>query len=281
MGTKTPPNLYPAAVFVLLAGFAGGLAFSLYRAAVHWAWARMRPHPADPHAALMLALFALMLNVVFWHRLAVAGARQFREIVRVRRVLARPLPALPAEDIPPAFRRAAKWHLVADTDRYAFTWGLFRPQIVCSTGLWEALDPVGRSAVLAHEAYHARARDPFWQVFVQMAAEAFPFFPFSSLLRRYLTLREVLADQAALTFLNNDATGLLKALLAVLSPGEGTATAQPAVSVGWAGSFDARVEFLAHGTVPSLWDHPTMARLAGPSLAFCLTVAPGLLTWCR
>jgi Zn-dependent protease with chaperone function len=89
--------------------------------------------------------------------------------------------------------------VVVDSRRpLAFCSGLLNPSIFISRGTVELLDDEELAAVVAHEAHHARRRDPL-RVFVARAlGEALFFLPaVRRLAERYVALAEVAADEAA------------------------------------------------------------------------------------
>ena len=80
----------------------------------------------------------------------------------------------------------------------AFTAGLWRPVSAVSEGLIAALSGDELAAVLAHEAAHARARDPLWQLWAQLSLElAFPARPRRQLLSDLSLCTERCRDEEA------------------------------------------------------------------------------------
>jgi beta-lactamase regulating signal transducer with metallopeptidase domain len=88
---------------------------------------------------------------------------------------------------------------VADPSPYAFTYGIWRPRIVVSTGLAEVATPDELVAVLCHENHHRRQRDPLKVLALRTWASAFFLIPLvGAVLQRVLDRQELKADRAAL-----------------------------------------------------------------------------------
>lgn len=81
----------------------------------------------------------------------------------------------------------------------AFCAGLLRPRIYLSTGAVSTLSAEELDAVLAHEAHHARVRDPLRVLVVRVVSDALFFLPAArKLAERYADLAELAADSAAI-----------------------------------------------------------------------------------
>jgi Zn-dependent protease with chaperone function len=88
--------------------------------------------------------------------------------------------------------------LFESPDPQAVCAGLLRPRVYLSTGTLEALTEEELDAVLAHEAHHARVRDPLQVFIVRVVADALFFLPAAQgLAERYSSLAELAADSAA------------------------------------------------------------------------------------
>lgn len=80
----------------------------------------------------------------------------------------------------------------------AFCTGLIAPQIVLSSGAIDRLGCDELASVIAHEAAHARRRDPLRLMILTTVADALYFLPIARrLAARYATLAEIEADNAA------------------------------------------------------------------------------------
>jgi len=107
--------------------------------------------------------------------------------------------------------------LVVDReDAIALTMGFFRPQIVLSTGLLDMLQEEEAAAVIQHEIYHKRNRDPMKTAFMHICSAVFWYIP---ILRwccsQYRIARELLADAYAIRN-TGSAIGIGSALLKLM-----------------------------------------------------------------
>jgi Zn-dependent protease with chaperone function len=165
---------------------------------------------------------------------------------------------------------------VVDHDApFAFTYGLGEPRIALSRGLVEQLSTEELVAVVAHERYHVRARDPLKLVVARSAARMCFFLPaVGHLVTRYLAGRELAADRRSVRDFGRSA--LAGALLKVVSgPGWGelgaaAAMADPEV-------LEARVDQLERGSEPPLprlpWTSVVLSALVLGAVAGTVIVA--------
>jgi hypothetical protein len=137
------------------------------------------------------SLFVLVLGSIALATLALsvrAVVRQLRGGRRFERGLAvvGPLPGF------------ARTYVVDDGEPQAFCTGMVRPRIYVSRAALELLGEAERAAVLAHEAHHARRRDPLRLLVARALAEGLFFLPaVRRLPERYAALAELAADRAA------------------------------------------------------------------------------------
>ncbi len=97
----------------------------------------------------------------------------------------------------------------------AFCAGLWRPRIYVSTGAVARLARDELAAVLAHEAHHARYRDPLRIFCARVLSDSLFFLPvLRRLFDRYAALAELAADAAAVDAQRGDTRPLAAALLA-------------------------------------------------------------------
>jgi beta-lactamase regulating signal transducer with metallopeptidase domain len=88
--------------------------------------------------------------------------------------------------------------VVAVDEAFAVTYGLIRPRVLLSTGLVAALDRSELTAVLVHERYHLRRRDPLRLLASRLLAGYGWFLPLLRWWAHRLALRrELAADRAA------------------------------------------------------------------------------------
>lgn len=255
----------------------GALVFALVSGVRHLLWIEtMNSHPMVPvWLEGGIALVALAI-VVFWYRIASAALQYRRKRRHLAKLLAPRLRAFPYP-VPDALRRVADWYLIEDrNERAAFTLGGKRPRIAISQGLWNALDEPARTAVMHHEAAHARFRDPLQQTLLQVLAAALRPLGMGALYRRYLLQREVAADAVAVSACGGDDAPLLYALLTVAKP-----RATMVARVGLTGALDARMEFLESQKPPAWWDQRLRFHVMSSTVAICLTLGEGLMVWCH
>jgi Zn-dependent protease with chaperone function len=158
--------------------------------------------PISDASPAQIALGVLM--VLLWGAVAVAGLAMLWRQFRAGRELARWVSATataPSPRLAVAAARAGSGRVVeiADPAPYAFTYGIWHPRIVVSTGLTEAATRDELAAVLHHEHHHLRHRDPLTVLAVRSwAAALFPVPLVGAVLQRILDRQELSADRAAL-----------------------------------------------------------------------------------
>lgn len=105
--------------------------------------------------------------------------------------------------------------LFDDERPLAFCAGLVAPRVYVSSGALDALTDDELAAVLAHEAHHARYRDPLRIFFARILSDCLFFLPvLRRLSDRYAALAELAADAAAVRHQHGDPRPLAGALLA-------------------------------------------------------------------
>lgn len=199
---------------------------------------------ALPHVTVLNALVLAAGSVAF--AVLTLGVRSALRQVRASRrffsnlQLLRPLPLGPPGTM-----------LFAGERPQAFCAGLLRPRIYVSEGTLGLLERAELYAVLAHEAHHARYRDPLRIFFTRTLSDALFFLPvLRHLSERYAALAELAADAAAVRRSGHDPAPLASALLA----------------------FDGAVSPAVVGIAPERIDH-----LLGERIRWELPVA--LLAW--
>lgn len=222
-------------------------------------------------AAALPVVLAVGLALSVWFLAVGVGWRHARVADQALRLAAghatAPTPAVLAVARQLGIRRL----IVADlSGSLAFCAGLLRPVVVVSSSLVSSLSPPALAAVLAHEAAHARRRDPLRQILVYATARGLWIAPAARRGADHLRLRfEVAADRAATRYAGRRA--LAEALLA-LHP-------QPAGSravAGGASELTTRIEALVSGSPPP---RPraergvTMRSIIGVALAVALVAA--------
>jgi len=110
--------------------------------------------------------------------------------------------------------------VVPDRKPFSFCYGLWQPRICLSLGLIDLLTEAELEAVLWHEAYHLRRREPLRMVIALCLSRIFFFIPLLAELRdHYLTEKELAADTAAEAHTSRAAlAGALYKLLTLKTP---------------------------------------------------------------
>jgi bla regulator protein blaR1 len=135
--------------------------------------------------------------------------------------------------------------VIHDERPLAFCAGLFHPRVYVSSGAVALLDEGALNAVLAHEAHHARCRDPLRLAVGRVLARALFFVPgLHELVRRQQDLAELGADESAINLAPEHRSALARAMLTF------------ADSPGPVGIDQRRVDHLL-GEAPS-WRFPTL-----------------------
>jgi Zn-dependent protease with chaperone function len=110
------------------------------------------------------------------------AGRRFERELRVERALA----------------GVGRTYVIDDPQPHAFCSGLLRPRVYLSSAALGLLTDEERDAVLAHEAHHARRRDPLRLLVARALGEGLFFLPvLRRLAGRYAALAELAADEAA------------------------------------------------------------------------------------
>ncbi|MGH9070764.1 MAG: M56 family metallopeptidase [Acidimicrobiales bacterium] len=215
----------------------------------------------------------VLLAVTSISMMAAVGLAQLVRTRRLRRRLG------PREEVPFALaelagRASVPWLALREDRRpYAFCQGLVRPHVVISTGLVARLSCDELLAVLAHEADHARHRDPLGFVLARLAAAVMAWVPLAGRLAQAFELRaELAADAFAVEVC--DRRTLASALLALGGTDEAVAATAPARSrADW---LCLRVETLRCHRLPAA------ARFTGRLTVAALSVglvAAGVVAW--
>jgi Zn-dependent protease with chaperone function len=266
---------YSLTALTIAISFASALGFVLYSGLRHLVWIHMLGSRAEiPLYSLETSLAALGL-VVFWYRLLTAFLRQLQQYRKLENNI-QALWVPKVQGIPSELRRITDWYVIDDEERYAFTLGILRQKIIVSTGLWNALGDRARTAVLYHEAAHARMRDPLQQGVLAALTQALPWLRIRTLYDRYLIRRELLADTLAIEECDGDDTPLLEALIATVGYHSHSAPV-----VGLTDALQERIRFLETKRMPAWGDGPMRYRLISTVLAILVTALQGLLVWCH
>lgn len=225
-------------------------------------------------AVLAVALAASVWGLALWHvsRQALIGRRAIR--------LARRHAVSPPRDVTAAAHvLGIRRLIVADLpEGLAFCAGLLRPTVVVSEVLVGSLDPGPLQAVLAHEAAHARERDPLRQVLAHAVGRGLWIVPAARRSAELQRLRyELAADRYASARAGRRAVA--EALLAFHAPPE--AAGAPAVAGGGT-TLGARIDALAPNATPprlvvesSVVRHSALGVALTALLVTAVLVSPG------
>jgi hypothetical protein len=162
--------------------------------------------------------------------------------------------------------------VINDERPRAFCAGLLSPRLYVSSGAVALLDEIALKAVLAHEAHHARRRDPLRLAVGRVLARALFFVPgLGELVRRQQDLAELGADETAINAGPDSRSGLARAMLAF---------SEDSAAVGSTGIDPRRVDHLL-GEPPS-WRFPALLCLwsaAVIGLVGAIAVLVGQVAW--
>ena len=206
------------------------------------ACARAIATAASVPTVLAVALAGSIWGLMFWHlcRQAHVGRRAIRHARRHAVVPPRGV-GRAAHDL--GIRRL----IVTDLpENLAFSAGLLRPTVVVSSALIDSLEPAPLEAVLAHEAAHAKNRDPLCQVLAHAVGRGLWIAPAARRTAEHQRLRyELAADEYASAWAGRRA--LAEALLAFHSASESAGA--PAIAGGGT-TLGARIDALVPGARP-------------------------------
>lgn len=93
-------------------------------------------------------------------------------------------------------RKGKQLYLLPSLEVTAFTIGLFHPKIVLSEGVFQSFSEEEVDAIVLHEEYHQKNRDPLKLFLFTVLAEGMIYVPvLKGMLQRYHTYQELLADK--------------------------------------------------------------------------------------
>ncbi|MDP9274212.1 MAG: M56 family metallopeptidase, partial [Chloroflexota bacterium] len=209
---------------------------------------------------LLLAVCGISLGLVTLFRQLVATA------VLIRRLVAQKV-ALPSSVVVAAsgLDLDDRIDVVTDERPFSFCYWFLRPRICLSTGLVERLDPDELRAVLYHERYHLRQRDPLRQIVARYFAAGLYVVPVVDELLSFHTLqKEIEADQEAVRA-SGEVRSLASALYKLL-PDADEVSLGLLVPVSSLSVTEARIEQLVAGRPLSIALSPLSVALSGGAL---------------
>lgn len=194
------------------------------------------PHSFPPLLVLMLSLVALTGFLLFLFQ--VIKTQYFIQRLLKKRIRTPKI----AKDLALELGIAKRITVVNDKKQISFCYGLLNPKICLSNTIVNSLNKNELKAVLIHESYHLKSRDPLKILLSQIASSMFFFVPtIKDIQRHYILTKEINADQLVI---NKNGTKHLKfALVKLLS--------NPVTSVSGVASFasstdlEQRIKILA------------------------------------
>jgi Zn-dependent protease with chaperone function len=230
-----------------------------------------------PRMSTTRCLSGALLVVVGVSMVAVTARAAWLAAAAARAVAALPL-AAPSAALADAARRAGIGRLrcLAGSGGTAFCAGLLAPAVYVTAGAAVALAPAELDAVLAHEAVHARRRDPLRRLFAGAAADTMFYLPLARWWsRRQAEEAELRADRAAVGYAGRRAVA--RALLTVPEAGA------PAGSAAYGGGTGARVVQLLGDDLPARRPAPAVVIVSAAGLIaavwLAMCVGQAALAW--
>lgn len=220
-------------------------------------------------AALLGA--CLVSGVIVFLRQWLATRRLLGEIGPRRRQQSRNL-----QKVAVALELGDRLEVVEDSRLYSFCYGFVKPRICVSQALVDALKLEELRAVLLHERFHLRNRDPLKILLSRTVAETLFLLPLASNLReRYIQAKELAADDATVDHMGTEVP-LAAALLKILSQRE-RAVAVDMAAIGALSVTEARIQRLLDPRVeclPPISVPRFFASAVMFSMLFILTILP-------
>lgn len=215
---------------------------------------------------LLLAFGGIALGLVTLFRQLIATVALIRTLLSQRIAIPAPVAVLAAE-----LGLDGRVDVVADRRPFSFCYWFLRPRICLSTGLVGRLESEELRAVLLHERYHLRHRDPLRLVIARYFAAGLYVVPVVEELVEYYTVqKEIAADQDAVR-----TAGGVRALAAALYkvlPDADDVSLGLLVPVGSLSVTEARIDQLVDGRAV-----PLVLSRAGVSLSGGALLAAAIL----
>jgi Zn-dependent protease with chaperone function len=217
---------------------------------------------------LLLAICGISLGFATLFRQLLATAVLIRSLV-ARKVALPEIVARAAAGL----RLEGRVDVVADERPFSFCYWFMRPRICLSTALAERLDAEELRAVLLHERYHLRQRDPLRLVVARYFAAGLYVVPVVDELLGFYTLqKEIAADQSAVRA--SGGVGSLASALYKLLPDANDVSLGLLVPVSSLSVTEARIDQLVGGRQVSLALSPLSVALScGALVAAAVLVA--------
>jgi beta-lactamase regulating signal transducer with metallopeptidase domain len=259
-------------VLVLLALASSALLIALLAALLPRGFAFATGGAADPASVvavlvLILATVGVTLGLTSLFRQLLATLSLIRTLLSRRVTVSRRVGT-----IADALGLAGRVDVVRDVRPFSFCYWFRSPRICLSKGLIKRLDDAELHAVLLHERYHLRQRDPLRLVIARYFAAGLYVVPVVEELVEYYTVqKEVAADQAAVRAMGG-VRELASALFKVL-PDADDVDLGLLVPVGSLSVTEARIEQLVDGRSVPLALSRASVVLSGGALAAAAILA--------
>ena len=220
------------------------------------------PHPVPSWLGWTAALLTSLLFSLMLGKSIVAGWRLWRvtrQLVQTTQVASLSLPPVVTR-LASRLGLAGVLVIVSDPKPFSFCYGLWRPWICLSLGLVDLLTESELEAVLRHEAYHLRRREPLRMALAVCLSHFFFFVPLLAELRdHYLAEKELAADAFAVAHTGRGA--LARALHKFLAVQPMPTIPSPAAAAGLSVTA-RRVDHLLNPTAGSSWTPSLRSSLA-------------------
>lgn len=237
------------------------------------------PHPVPTWLGWLTAFLAGLLFSLMLGQSVIAGWQLWRATQRLTQATLSARLSLPP-DVARLARRldlSDRLVVVANREPLSFCYGLWRPRICLSQGLVELLTESEMEAVLRHEAYHLRRREPLRMAVAICLSRFFFFVPLLAELRdHYLAEKEVAADAFAVAHIGRAA--LARALRKFIAAQSVPTIPSPAAVAGLSVTA-RRVDRLINPSARSSWTPSLSSSLItfAVFVSGCLLMIVGLL----
>lgn len=152
-------------------------------------------------------IIKILFNLVIIYtitRIIIRVARQFHLSIKWMRLFRQNADQQQSSYLNDLYREWGTEIIVVKDDAFiALSMGIFRPRIIVSTGLLNMFTEEEVRAILLHEWYHCRVRDPLQMFLIVLMTESMGYIPLMNKLSNHLIIwKELLADRFALKHMN-------------------------------------------------------------------------------
>ena len=220
---------------------------SMVQAFLHWCHLRLTGSP-ETDDLVLVALLGLLPSSVALGLLSIGQQwRATRGLVRARTANRLLRPPRRVARLEKRLGLQGRLDVVRAVEPYSFCYGLVRPRVCLSTGLARRLSDAELEAVLLHERYHLRSRDPVKVLMVRTIGRGLFFVPVvAELGQHFLVAKEVAADREVVR-LQGHSRWIASALYKLIAS-PATSPAQGAIA-SLLGTTEARIDHLLDPTI--------------------------------